>query len=283
MSENLRTYSKSWEDYELLDAGGGKKLERWGNIITIRPEMQAYFHSGIPYTEWRTLAHWEFVEEKGQTGKWKNLKKDSPKKWSIGYKRLKFNLELTNFKHVGLFPEQQNNWDFISSRLNEGDRFLNLFAYTGAASCIARNTGADTFHVDSSKNALAWAKSNMDESKLLNIRWVHEDALKFIQREAKRGNKFNGIVMDPPAWGIGAKGEKWKLEDKIDELMSAASEVLDKEGFLVMNTYSPMVDITFITELSEMYFEGMKKEISELYMETKTDKFMYFGNLLRIG
>jgi 23S rRNA (cytosine1962-C5)-methyltransferase len=266
-----------------LDAGGGKKLERWGNIITIRPEMQAYFHSGIPYTEWRTLAHWEFVEEKGQTGKWKNLQKDSPKKWSIGYKRLKFNLELTNFKHVGLFPEQQNNWDFISSRLNEGDRFLNLFAYTGAASCIARNTGADTFHIDSSKNALAWAKSNMDESKLLNIRWVHEDALKFIQREAKRGNKFNGIVMDPPAWGIGAKGEKWKLEDKIDELMSAASEVLDKEGFLVMNTYSPMVDVTFITELSEMYFEGMKKEISELYMETKTDKFMYFGNLLRIG
>ena len=112
---------------------------------------------------------------------------------------------------------------------------------------------------------------------------MHEDALKFIQREAKRGNKFNGIVMDPPAWGIGAKGEKWKLEDKIDELMSAASEVLDKEGFLVMNTYSPMVDVTFITELSEMYFEGMKKEISELYMETKTDKFMYFGNLLRIG
>ncbi|NBW71812.1 MAG: SAM-dependent methyltransferase [Flavobacteriia bacterium] len=283
MSENLRTYSKSWEYYELLDAGGGKKLERWGNIITIRPEMQAYFHSGIPYTEWRTLAHWEFVEEKGQKGKWKNLQKDSPKKWSIGYKRLKFNLELTNFKHVGLFPEQQNNWDFISSRLNEGDRFLNLFAYTGAASCIARNTGADTFHVDSSKNALAWAKSNMDESKLLNIRWVHEDALKFIQREAKRGNKFNGIVMDPPAWGIGAKGEKWKLEDKIDDLMSAASEVLEKEGFLVMNTYSPMVDVTFITELSEMYFEGMKKEISELYMETKTDKFMYFGNLLRIG
>ncbi|NBP74985.1 MAG: SAM-dependent methyltransferase [Crocinitomicaceae bacterium] len=283
MSENLRTYSKSWEDYELLDAGGGKKLERWGNIITIRPEMQAYFHSGIPYTEWRTLAHWEFVEEKGQKGKWKNLQKDSPKKWSIGYKRLKFNLELTNFKHVGLFPEQQNNWDFISSRLNEGDRFLNLFAYTGAASCIARNTGADTFHVDSSKNALAWAKSNMDESKLLNIRWVHEDALKFIQREVKRGNKFNGIVMDPPAWGIGAKGEKWKLEDKIDELMSAASEVLDEDGFLVMNTYSPMVDVTFITELSEMYFEGMKKEISELYMETKTDKFMYFGNLLRIG
>ncbi|NBW30391.1 MAG: SAM-dependent methyltransferase [Flavobacteriales bacterium] len=283
MSENLRTYSKSWEDYELLDAGGGIKLERWGNIITIRPEMQAYFHSGIPYTEWRTLAHWEFVEEKGQKGKWKNLQKDSPKKWSIGYKRLKFNLELTNFKHVGLFPEQQNNWDFISSRLNEGDRFLNLFAYTGAASCIARNTGADTFHVDSSKNALAWAKSNMDESKLLNIRWVHEDALKFIQREVKRGNKFNGIVMDPPAWGIGAKGEKWKLEDKIDELMSAASEVLDEDGFLVMNTYSPMVDVTFITELSEMYFEGMKKEISELYMETKTDKFMYFGNLLRIG
>jgi len=283
MSENPRVYSKSWNDYELLDAGGGKKLERWGKIITIRPEMQAYFHSGLPFTEWREMAHWEFVEDvKGQTGKWKNLKKDSPKRWVITYKRLKFVLELTKFKHIGLFPEQQSNWEFIDQHLKSEDRFLNLFAYTGAASCVARNIGADTIHVDSSKSVMTWANQNMDESRLLNIRWVHEDALKFIQREEKRGNKFNGIIMDPPAWGIGAKGEKWKLEDKIDELMGAAANVLDQNGFLIMNTYSPTVDVNFISQLSDIYFENREKEIADLYMETKTDKFLYYGNVLRV-
>jgi 23S rRNA (cytosine1962-C5)-methyltransferase len=222
-------------------------------------------------------------DAKGQTGKWKNLKKDSPRKWVITYKRLKFILELTKFKHIGLFPEQQSNWDFIDQHLKSDDRFLNLFAYTGAASCVARNIGADTIHVDSAKSVMNWASQNMEESRLLNIRWVHEDALKFIQREEKRGNKFQGIVMDPPAWGIGAKGEKWKLEDKIDELMGAAANVLDKDGFLVMNTYSPMVDVNFITELSEIYFENREKEIADLYMETKTDKFLYYGNILRIN
>jgi len=283
MSENPRVYSKSWNDYELLDAGGGKKLERWGKIITIRPEMQAYFHSGLPFTEWREMAHWEFVEDvKGQTGKWKNLKKDSPKRWVITYKRLKFVLELTKFKHIGLFPEQQSNWEFIDQHLKSEDRFLNLFAYTGAASCVARNIGADTIHVDSAKSVMTWANQNMDESRLLNIRWVHEDALKFIQREEKRGNKFNGIIMDPPAWGIGAKGEKWKLEDKIDELMGAAANVLDQNGFLIMNTYSPTVDVNFISQLSDIYFENREKEIADLYMETKTDKFLYYGNVLRV-
>jgi 23S rRNA (cytosine1962-C5)-methyltransferase len=258
-------------------------LFRSGKIITIRPELQAYFHSGKPFTEWREMAHWEFIEDaKGQTGKWKSLKKDAPRKWVITYKRLKFVLELTKFKHIGLFPEQQSNWEFIEENLKSEARFLNLFAYTGAASCVARNIGADSFHVDSAKSVMTWANQNMEESRLLNIRWVHEDALKFIQREEKRGNKFQGIVMDPPAWGIGAKGEKWKLEDKIDELMGAAANVLDKDGFLIMNTYSPMVDVNFITELSDIYFEGREKQISELYMETKTDKFLYYGNLLRV-
>lgn len=282
MSKLPQIFSTGWDDYELLDAGGGKKLERWGKIITIRPEVQAYFHSGMPFTEWRTLAHWEFIEGKNQQGKWKALKKDVPTNWIISYKRLKFNIELTSFKHLGLFPEQQTNWEFLDENLETDDRFLNLFAYTGAASCVARNKGADTFHVDSIKSMISWAKSNMETSKLLNIRWVHEDALKFVQREAKRERTFKAILMDPPAWGLGANNEKWKLEDKIDELLGAASQVLDENGFLIMNTYSPTVDGTLIKELAELYFPEKTVDVSQLHMETKTEKTLYYGELLRV-
>jgi 23S rRNA (cytosine1962-C5)-methyltransferase len=282
MSEIPRIYAEPWADYELLDAGGGKKLERWGKIITIRPEVQAYFRSGLPFTEWRELAHWEFIEGKAQQGKWKCLKKNVPTEWTIKYQRLQLTLSLTKFKHIGLFPEQEANWRFIEEHISADDRFLNLFAYTGAASCMARLKGAETFHVDSAKSTLNWAKRNMEECKLLNIKWVHEDALKFAAREVKRENKYKGIIMDPPAWGIGASGEKWKLEDKIDELMMTASSLLADDGFLIMNTYSPTVDTEFLTELIAIYFPNKKSSISQLYMETKTEKTMYFGELVRI-
>jgi 23S rRNA (cytosine1962-C5)-methyltransferase len=278
-----RIYSNGWSDYELIDAGGGKKLERWGSVITIRPEVQAYFHSGMPFADWQKMAHWEFIPSKGQSGRWKALKPNAPAKWTISYGRLKFQLETTKFKHLGLFPEQQTNWEFLDTHLAVESKFLNLFAYTGAASCVARLKGAETFHVDSVKQLISWAKENMEASKLLNIKWVHEDALKFVQREVKRERNYNAIMMDPPAWGIGAKGEQWKLEEQLDGLLSSAVQLLDPNGVLVMNTYSPTVDIPFLQELVDLYCADFNAELSELWMKTTTQKEVYYGNLVRLS
>jgi 23S rRNA (cytosine1962-C5)-methyltransferase len=281
--ENIRIYTEGWDDYELIDAGGGKKLERWGSIITIRPEVQAYFKSEISFSEWNQRAHFEFISKSAQAGEWKELKKDAPKFWSISFKSIRFQLELTKFKHVGLFPEQRINWDFISSHLTQDKRFLNLFAYTGAASCVAKNTNAETVHVDSVKQLISWARTNQNLSQLTDIKWVHEDALKFVEREIKRGNKYDGIIMDPPAWGIGAKGEKWKLEDKLESLIVGAKSILNKNGFLVLNTYSPTISIKEIQQLANKHFTNSKTEVKELWMKTSTGKELYYGNLLRVG
>lgn len=277
-----KLFTTGWEDYELIDAGGGKKLERWGKIITIRPEVQAYFKSGKTFEEWNKLAHWEFISKGGQSGKWKRIKKDAPEEWKINYNSIQFQLKLTKFKHLGLFPEQRENWDFISENTHRNNRFLNLFAYTGAASCVAQSRNATTFHVDSVKQLISWARENMELSNLQDIKWVHEDALKFAQRELKRGNKYDGIIMDPPAWGIGAKKERWKLEDKLDDLMSNTAKILDKKGFLILNTYSPKIDLNLLEKKAKYHFSKRNFEVLELWMKTSTGKNLYYGNLLRV-
>lgn len=280
---NKRLYTSGWDDYELIDAGGGKKLERWGSIITIRPEVQAYFKSEKSFGEWNQLAHFEFISRGAQSGDWKILKKDIPTSWEISYGSLRFQLELTKFKHLGLFPEQRINWDFIISHLSQDNRFLNLFAYTGAASCIAKSTGAETIHVDSVKQLISWARTNQELSQLSDIKWVHEDALKFTEREIKRGHKYDGIIMDPPVWGIGAKGEKWKLEDKLESLIIGAKTLLNSKGFLILNTYSPTITLKDIERLANHHFSSANKEVVELWMKTTTGKELHYGNLLRIN
>lgn len=278
-----KIFTEPWKDYELIDAGGGKKLERWGGIITIRPELQAYFHSGLPFSEWKKMAHWEFVEKRANKGTWRPLKKNALSTWNIKYGRLTFKLELTNNKHIGLFPEQKINWEYLESNLSSEDKFLNLFAYTGASSCVGRHMGADTYHLDSVKPIISWAKENMELSRLMNIRWVHEDALKFVNREQKRGNKYKAIQMDPPAWGLGAKSEKWKLEDKIDELLASTASILAEDGFLILNTYSPTVDQETLKELMTIYFPQRSASVNGLHLKTSSGKHLYFGELVRVG
>jgi 23S rRNA (cytosine1962-C5)-methyltransferase len=280
--KNIRLYTKGWDDYELIDAGGGKKLERWGEIITIRPEVQAYFKSELSFKEWEEKAHFEFISKGGQSGFWNTLKDDVPENWNIQWNKLTFHLELTKFKHLGIFPEQAINWEMIVSELTPSSKFLNLFAYTGAASLAARSTLAETIHVDSVKQLITWAKTNQELSNLENTKWVHEDALKFAEREVKRGNKYDGIIMDPPAWGIGAKGEKWKLEDKLESLLSLAQSLLNKNGFLILNTYSPTITTKDIDRLSQRYFPKSSIQLFELWMKTTTGKELYYGNGIRV-
>ncbi len=276
-----REYGQPWPDYELLDAGDGKKLERWGKVITIRPEIQANFKPGWPFAQWQDMAHWEFEEQSSTQGRWLNIKPQAPEQWLISYGNLSFGLKLTKFKHVGLFPEQQANWRFIKERVSAGQKVLNLFAYTGAASLVARDNGAEVTHVDSVKQLITWANENKERSNLSDIKWVHEDALKFAQRELKRGNKYDGIIMDPPAWGLGVKGEKWKLENHLSGLMETAYGLMNPGAFLILNTYSPKVEPADLTASAGQYFSENQLEIKQLWMPTKTAKELYCGNLLR--
>ncbi len=210
----MKIYSNFPSNYELIDAGNEFKLERWGEIITIRPEHQAYFKPEFSLEHWKELAHWEFIPNSvgSLTGTWNRLKGNAPQEWSMDVDGLLFHLQVTSNKHIGLFPEQQINWSFISEQLNDQKRFLNAFAYTGAASCFGAKSGAEIIHCDSVKPMIDWAKNNAELNQISTIKWVLEDAFKFISRERKRGNKYDLVQLDPPAWGIGANKEKWKLE-----------------------------------------------------------------------
>jgi 23S rRNA (cytosine1962-C5)-methyltransferase len=279
MSNDNKTFATGLEGYELIDAGGNRKLERWGEVITIRPERQAYFQSGMPFTEWNEMAHLEFVLDGKKSGHWidKNPMPDGD--WEIGFQDVRFILDKTNYKHVGLFPEQVVNWNVIDEFVEPNHKVLNLFAYTGAASLISRAKGAEVVHVDSVKQLITWARKNMEASSLDGIRWIHEDAMKFASRELKRGNKYNLIVMDPPAWGVGAKKEKWKIEDKLQELMDTASQLLEDGGMLIMNTYSPKVELHEIEGYANAFFKSF--DLKELWMETTTKKQVFYGYLLK--
>ncbi|MFD1630966.1 class I SAM-dependent methyltransferase [Pseudopedobacter beijingensis] len=267
---------ENWKDYELIDCGDFEKLERFGNLILIRPEPQAVWSKKLSENEWQKLHHIRFKGRSATSGDWIKKSSNIPDRWHIVYKNkeseIKFRLGLTSFKHVGIFPEQAVNWDYISSTIKKfktpEPKVLNLFAYTGGASLIAKAAGADTTHVDSIKQVVTWANENQEISGLENIRWVVEDALKFVQRELKRGKKYNGIILDPPAYGHGPKGEKWKLEDHIKEMMTDVVKLLDpEEHFLILNTYS----LGFSSVIVENLIKGAKPdvknlEIGELYL-----------------
>ena len=248
--------SPSWSDYELLDSGAGEKLERFGAYVLARPEPKALWDKSLPEAEWRKLAHTTFTPGAGfgkagkeDSGTWNRLRKMDDQ-WWIRYAnadglKMDLRLGLTSFKHVGVFPEQAPNWDYIYRQTRAlaakggTPRVLNLFAYTGAASLAAKAAGADVTHLDSVRQVVTWARGNMEHSGLDGIRWVVEDAMKFARREARRGNRYDGIILDPPAYGHGPDGEKWKLDECLFEMLRSVGEILaQQDAFLVLNLYS---------------------------------------------
>lgn len=273
---------KTWKDYELIDCGEGEKLERFGERILIRPEPAANWPKALPETEWIKRHDIRFISRSTTRGEWVKKSNNISDEWFIGYQNkdihLKFRLALTAFKHVGIFPEQAANWDYIASTLRSfkkaQPKVLNLFAYTGGASLIARACGAETTHVDSIKQVISWANENQQLSGLKDIRWLVEDAMKFVKREIKRGNTYNGIILDPPAYGHGPKGEKWKLENQIEGMIHDVVKLLDKEEhFLILNTYTSGF---FSTNIEALLKEAMPNinnlEVGELYLPATSGK-----------
>ena len=266
-----------WKDYELIDCGDFEKLERFGNLILSRPEPQAVWKKTLSENDWKKQTHIKFKGRSATSGEWIKNSAHLPDRWNVEYKNdevtINLRLGLTSFKHVGVFPEQAVNWDYISSSIKKfktkSPKVLNLFAYTGAASLIAKAAGADTTHVDSIKQVVNWANENQELSKLQDVRWVVEDALKFVKRELKRGKKYNGIILDPPAFGHGPNGEKWKLEDHIQEMMRDVVQLLDdEEHFLILNTYSLGFSSVIVENLIKTSFPQVQNlETGELYLQ----------------
>jgi 23S rRNA (cytosine1962-C5)-methyltransferase len=275
-------YSENWKDYELVDAGNGKKLERWGNTFTVRPDRNAYFPMQLKEEEWQAKVDFEFIENSTTSGEWIQRNPEAESEWEIKYGKAIFNIKLTKFKHLGLFPEQQTNWEFVQNKIQKEHKLLNLFGYTGAASVIAKLNQAEVYHCDSVKNVLSWGKENMESSGVDGIKWVLEDALKFAQREVKRGNKYRGVIMDPPAFGIGVKKERWRLEDKFMDLLKAAKDLVEPSGFVIINTYSPKLDAKAIKGIASSVFPTQKLQVSRLSMRTTTGKRLDFGELTRV-
>lgn len=297
-----------WKDYQIVDSGNFEKLERFGNYYLARPEPKALWDKSMPESQWNSLIHTRFAPGAGfakagkeDSGTWERLKKMDDQ-WFIHYKspqpELNFSLRLglTSFKHVGVFPEQAANWEYIyrqTKALQEAGiakpKVLNLFAYTGAASLAAKAAGADVTHLDSVRQVITWARENMENSNMDGIRWIVEDAMKFARREAKRGNKYDGIILDPPAYGHGPDGEKWKLDECLFDMLKCVAGILSPEkSFMVLNLYSngysALLGETLVREAFGLHGNDKAYELSsgELALHDKFGKDLPLSIFVRL-
>jgi 23S rRNA (cytosine1962-C5)-methyltransferase len=260
--------TQGWDEYRLLDCGQGRKLEKFGPYVVDRPEPQAMGNRRLPADQW-TKADAVFAgENDAEDGRW-NFRKPLPPTWVTSYKGVKFLGRFTPFRHVGYFPEQAPHWDWMTGRTKPESKILNLFAYTGVASLLAAKAGAQVTHVDASKKAITYATENQKEAGLesAKIRWICEDARKFVAREGRRGNKYRGIVVDPPKFGRGPDKEVWNLFDDLAEMARLCAAVLEDDGFMILTTYAVRASHHALHELCREIFPGKKTESGELIVQ----------------
>ena len=266
-------YSKDWKDYEIIATGNGEKLERWGDIKLLRPDPQIIWDAKYDLSKEKGL-NGHYLRENTGGGKWKTLipTKDE---WTISYKSLKFLIKPMGFKHTGLFPEQAVNWDIMIDLIKNANRpikVLNLFAYTGGATVACTCAGAEVTHVDASKGIIECAKKNMELSGLkdLPVRYMVDDCKKFVEREIRRGKKYDAIIMDPPSYGKGPSGETWRINENLYDFIKLTSQVLsDNPLFVLVNTYASGLQPTIIGNLLELAYKGGKVENYEIGIPTK--------------
>ncbi len=281
-------------DYELIDTGNFEKLERFGRYVTRRPEPQAIWRPSLSEEAWlRADAAFLRDARSDERGQWR-LREGMPDRWTVAYPiggtTLRMRLALTSFKHVGIFPEQAANWDFIAKSCRrmkaagEQPNVLNLFAYTGGATLAARAAGADVTHVDSVRQVVTWARENMERSGLEGVRWIVEDALRFVRREVRRGTRYRGIILDPPAYGRGANGEKWILEEHIGEMLECCAQLLAPSGaFLVLNLYSMGLSSTLArTAVRQAFGAPREEQWGELCFTDRGGKVLPLGTYYRM-
>ena len=311
----IQTPPASWKDYELIDSGNYEKLERFGPYVMARPEPKALWNKALSDLEWKHACHTTFQAGAGfgragkeDSGTWK-MSKRMADQWTIRYGGpdsdapagldFRLRLGLTSFKHVGVFPEQAPNWDFIFKQthrvaqelkqvprsLSHTPKVLNLFAYTGGASLAARCAGAEVTHLDSVKQVVTWARNNMELSNLENIRWIVEDALKFVRREVRRGNKYHGLILDPPAYGHGPDGEKWKLDECLFDLLQQCSQILAPEhAFMVVNLYSNgYTSVLSDTLVEDTFGKAGERQSGELVLRDRAGRALPLSVFTRLS
>ncbi len=276
-----------WKDYELLDTSGGDRLERWGNYVLVRPDPQAIWHSEKKRPEWKK-PNAVYCRSKSGGGHWDIY--SLPESWKVNYRDLTFQIKPMNFKHTGIFPEQATNWDFMRSLIEKADRpikVLNLFAYTGGATMACAKAGASVVHVDASKGMVQWAKENAVLSGVSDrpIRYLVDDCMKFVEREIRRGNVYDGIVMDPPSYGRGPGGEVWQLEDTLYPFMTRVVQLLSPNPlFFILNSYSTGLSASVMEYLLRLTLPqgiGGRFESGEIGLRTANGMFFPSGSAAR--
>ena len=272
--------ANEWKDYEILDMANGEKLERWGNIYLIRPDPQIIWKDKSYPNKWN-MANARYNRSNTGGGAWE-YKKRLPESWQIKYKNLTFNIKPMGFKHTGLFPEQAVNWDWMIKKIKDSKReinVLNLFAYTGGATVACLSAGAKVCHVDSSKGMTTWAKENVESSGLRDrpVRFIIDDVVKFVQREIRRGRKYDAIIMDPPSYGRGKNGEVWQFENNIADLVELCTKVLsDNPLFFLINSYTTGISAKVLENILYLNMKNVKGTISsgEIGLPMKDSKLV---------